>query len=344
VNFLSESKDIADTNSKGKMFKIILFLSIIMTSIGIFLASYYSSINKVYDSYETILVTNINDINEINKNIGQFNSNQTIDVDYAKEQLPNIIKDLSNLRDAFINSKPSAKYKKDYENLKSGLDKNLLIYRQTLAILNNPSGADVETSMENLKTYRNDCMNFYSLIDTHNIKISLPETSLTFIDNVLNYSYSALRIRKETDIKAQQNLEFIDKIDSLSGDFIDAKTNFYSYVIKVRKKEMSYDDLLPLLNDNFTKLNKVQTNFKDLSIPPSAIPTYEAFKALLDVYESYLRDFKLALTSEKVQSLSAVVDLTTLDALYSSSNAKFGEVESFYNDFIKTYMELKNNK
>ncbi len=339
---MSEKKNIVDTNSKRKMFKIIFFLCIIMSTIGIFLASYYSSINKVYDSYETTLVNNINSINDINKNIAQFNSNQTIDVDYAKEQLPIVIKDLSSIRDALVSSQPSTKYKKEHENLKSGLDKNLLIYRQTLAILNNPSGKDVEISMDNLKTYRNDCMNFYSLINIHNIKISLPETSLTFVDNVLNYSYSALRIRKETDIKSQQNLEFINNIDGLSSEFLNAKTNFYSYIIKVRKKEMSYDDLLLEVNDNFTKLNEVQTKFRGLSIPPSAIPTYETFKALLEMHEDYLRDFKLALTSEKMQSLSAVVAPATLDALYDSSNARFREVETSYNAFLKVYVELKN--
>lgn len=339
---MSEKKDIVDTNSKRKMFKIIIILSLIMTSIGIFLASYYSSINKVYDSYETTLVTSIDNINEINKNISQFNSNQAIDVNFAKEQLPNIIKDLSTLRDDLANSQPSSKYKKDYENLKSGLDKNLLVYRQTLAILNNPSGRDVEVSMENLKTYRNDCMNFYSLINIHNIKISLPDTSLTFIDNVLNYSYSALRIRKETDIKAAQSQEFISNIDGLSSDFSKVKTNFYIYVLKIRKKEISYDDLLSQVNDNFANLNKVQADFKGLSIPPSAIPTYEAFKSLLDAYENYLRDFRLALTSEKVQVLSAVVDPAVLDTLYNSSKARFDEVENSYNDFIKIYTELKS--
>ena len=141
---MSEKKDIADANKKRKTFKIILFLSIIMTSIGIFFASYYSSINKVYDSYETTLVTNINGINEVNKNIAQFNSNETIDVEYAKKQLPNIINDLSKLRDNLANSEPTSKYKKDHENLKLGLDNNLLIYRQALAILNDPSGPDVD--------------------------------------------------------------------------------------------------------------------------------------------------------------------------------------------------------
>jgi len=339
---LSEKEVIVDTNNKRKIFKIIIFLSIIMTFIGIFLASYYSSINKVHDSYKTTIVNTINGINEINKNVAQLNSNQTINVDYAKGQLPNIIKDLSNLRDNLANSSPTSKYKKDYENLKSGLDKNLLTYRQTLAILNNPSGKDVEKALENLKTYRKDCMNFYSLINIHSAKISLPETSLAFIDNVLNYSYSAIKIKKETDIKAQQNQEFISKIDGLSSDFLDTKTNFYSYAIKVRKKEMAYDELLALIDDNFTKLSKLQTNFKSLSIPPSAIPTYEAFKALLDAHESYLRDFKLAFTSEKVQTLSAVVDSVTLDALYTSTNAKFNEVENCYNNFTKVYIELKD--
>ena len=339
---MSEKKDIVDTNSKKKMFRIILSLSIIIASIGIFLATYYSSINKVYDSYETTLVTNINGITEVNKNIAQFNSSQTIDIDYAKKQLPNIINDLSKLRDNLSNLDSSSKYQKQYENLKLGLDKNLLVYRQSLAILNNPSGNDVEVSMENLKTYRNDCMNLYSLIDVKNTKIELPETSLSFIDNILNYSSSAVMIRKETDIKSQQNQEFIDKIDDLSRDFLSSKSNYYSYVLKIRKKEMSYDEVLTLVDNNFVKLSDLQSKFKTLSIPHPAIATYEAFKALLSIQESYLRDFKLALTSEKIQALNAVVDSSTLDSLYTSSNTRFGEAQNYYNNFIKAYTDLKS--
>ena len=186
--------------TRKNTYKIILFLSIIMLSIGIFLISYYSSITKVYNSYKTTLTTSINGINDANGNVSQFNSNQTIDVGYAKIQLPKIINELSVFKDDLLNSEPTTKYKNDNDNLKSGLDKNLLIYRQTLAILNNPSGGDIETSMENLKTYRNDCINFYSLIDVHNASISLPKISLSFIDNVLDYSDTAVMIKKETDI------------------------------------------------------------------------------------------------------------------------------------------------
>jgi len=339
---LSEKKDIIDTNVKGKIFKVMLILSIILISISIFLASYYIFVNKVYDSYKTTLVTNINGINEVNLNIAEFNTNQTIDVDYARKQLPNIIKNLSTFRDKLANSQPTSKYKKDNENLKLGLDKNLLIYRQTLAILNNPSGRDVEKSLADLKTFRNDCMDFYSLINIRNVEISLPKTSLTFIDNVLNYSYSAVMIRKETDIKSQQNQEFITKTDELLVNFLDSRTNLYSNVIKVRKKEMSYDDLLSLVEDDLTKLNKIQNDFKSLSVPPSAIPTYEAYKPLLIKHESYLRDFKLALTSEKTQTSSSKVDPSTLDGLYTSSNLLFNQVQSSYNDFVKTYSNLKN--
>lgn len=342
--FLSENKETTDTSNKRNIFKILLFPSIIILVIGIFLASYYTSIYKVYDSYKVTLVANINSINDINKNTAQFNSNQTIDVDYAKEQLPTIIKDLSVLKNNLANSDPTSKYKKDHENLSSGLDKNLLIYRQTLAILNNPSGRDVGTSVENLKTYRNDCMNFYSLVDINNIQIVLPETSLVFIDNVLNYSYSAVMIKKETDIKSEQNQAFISKIDALSVSFLDSRTNFYSYVTKVRGKEMTYDDLLSLVDDDFTKLSEVQTNFKSLSVPPTSIPTYESFKILLDNHENYLRDFKLALTSEKIQALSAAVDPSSLDALYTSSNALFSKVQSSNNDFNKLYTQLKTKE
>lgn len=337
-----ESTNTLDFNSKSNKFKIILLLSIIMAAIGIFAASYYSSINNVYGSYESTLVNSINQVNEANKNIATFNSNQTIDVEYAKEKLPSIIKDLNNIKSDLLNAQPTAKYKGTHDNLILGLDKNKLVYMQVVGILNNPSGADVETAMENLKTYRNDCMNSYSLIDVHNIKIALPETSLTFIDNVLNYSYSAVMIRKETDIKLQQNQEFVGKIDSLSKDFLDAKTNYYSYVIKVRKKEMSYDDLLSLINEDIFKLSTIQTKFKkDLSIPSAGIPTYEAFKILLSTHENYLRDFKLALNSEKVQVLSSVVDPVTLEALYVSSNLMFTEVDKYYNDFTKNNNELK---
>jgi len=344
VIFLMEKKDIIDTNIKRKTFKIMLILSIILISIGIFLAGYYTFVNKIYDSYKTTLVTNINGINEVNENIAQFNSNQTIDVAYARKQLPNIIKNLSTFRDGLANSKPTSKYKNDNENLKSGLDKNLLIYRQTLAILNNPSGRDVEKSLEDLKTFRNDCMDFYSLIDIPNVKIALPKTSLLFIDNVLNYSSTAVMLREETDIKSQQDQEFITKIDELLINFLDARSNLYLNVVKVREKEMSYDALLSLVDDDFTKLDKIQNDFKSLSVPPSAIPTYEAYKLLLVNHESYLRDFKLALTSEKVQTLSASVDSSTLNNLYTSSNLMFTQVQSSYNDFTKTYANLKNKK
>ncbi len=340
---MSENKDNSDANKKRITFKIILFLSIIMTSIGIFLASYYSSINKVYDSYETTIVDTINGINEVNKNIDEFfNSSETIDVEYAIKQLPIAISELTTLRTNLTNSKPTAKYKKSHGNLSSGLDNNLLMYRQSLAILKDPSGPSVEEFNSALKTYRNDCMNFYYTVNINNIKIELPKTSLNFIDNVLNDSYAAMRIKKEEDIKSKQTLEFIDKIEVISKSFSDIKINYYSYVIKARKKDMSYDQLLLLITDNFSKLNDVQSNFKSLSIPASAIATYESFKPLLVMYDSYLRDFKLALASEKVQALSAALDSATSDSLYTSSNSKFSELENYYTIFNKIFAELKN--
>ena len=66
---------------------------------------------------------------------------------------------------------------------------------------------------------------------------------------MLNDSYMAIRIKKEEDIKSKQNQEFINKIDSLSKNFSDIKINYYSYVIKVRKKDMSYNELLSLVDD-----------------------------------------------------------------------------------------------
>ncbi|MBU3178216.1 hypothetical protein KPL47_17965 [Clostridium estertheticum] len=339
---MSINENNINTGNKRKNFKLILFLSIIMLSTGIFLICYYSSITNVYSSYKTTLITTINGINDINKNVSEFNSNKTIDVDYAKKQLPKIINDLSVFRANLLNSQPTTKYKKDNDNLKSGLDKNLLIYRQTLAILNNPSGNDVEMSMENLKTFRNDCINFYSLIDVHNAPISLPKISLTFIDNILDYSDTAVMIKKETVLKSRQNQEFIRDIDGLSTDFLNVKSNLYSYTTKVRKKEMSYYNLSKLVDDDFSKLSNLQSTFKILTVPTSAIPTYESFKILLDKYENYLSDFKLAMTSENSKTSNASITPKVLDALYTSSNTLFKDVETSYANYIKSYTQLKN--
>ena len=336
------NKDDVYNDNKKRNFKITHILAIIMLSVGIFLISYYSFINKVYSSYKTTLITNINGINDVNKNISQFNSNQTIDIDYAKKQLPKIINALSVFRDNLLNSRPTTKYKKDNDNLKSGLDKNLLIYKQTLSILNNPSENDVETSMENLKAFRNDCINFYSLIDVDNASISLPKISLSFIDNVLDYSDTAVMVKKETDIKSRQNQEFINNIDELSTDFLNAKTNLYSYIIKVRKKEMSYNNLSTLIDDDFSKLSKVQSIFSILTVPTSAIPTYESFKVLLNNYENYLSDFKLAMTSENSKTSNESLSPKTLSSLYKSSTKLFSVVESSYANYDKACTQLKN--
>jgi hypothetical protein len=343
VSVLSEEKHVVKGNRKRKKFKIILFLSIIIASIVIFATSYYASINKVYDSYEGSLLNNINSINQANKTIAIFNSNQTIDIDYAKEKLPNIIENLSTLRSQLETLEPTPKYKKEHENLIYGLDNNLLMYKGALVILNNLSSNDVTDSIETLKTFRDDCMDFYTKVSITDTTITLPQTSLSFIDNLLNYSYSAFMIKKEADIKDLQVKAFTYKIDSLSKDFIDTKTNYYSFALKVRKNEMLYNEVLSLVNDNSIKLNDFKNDFnKDLSVPSPAIATYEAFRPLFQLYESYLTDFKLALTSEKVQTLSSVVDSATLDTLYESSNAKFLEVENAYNNFLKVYTTLQN--
>lgn len=342
---MSEEKHIMSVPKSKKQFRIILFLAIVIASIGIFATSYYASINKVYDSYEGFLLNNMNGITKVNKTIAMFNSNQTIDVDYAKQKLPNIIETLSTLRSLLEASEPTSKYEKQHETLKSGLDNNLLMYRRALVILDNPSSSDVEASIENLKTYRDDCIDFYTTINIADTKITLPQTSLSFIDNLLNYSYSAFMIKKEADIKYLQVQEFINKTDSFTKDFLDIKINYYSYAIEVRKNEMLYNELLSLINDNSTKLNSLKTDFnKNFSVPSPAIPAYETLRPLFQLYESYLSEFKLALTSEKVQTLSAVVDSTTLDAIYDSSNSKFNEVENSYNNFIKVYSDLQNFK
>lgn len=309
------------------------------------MAAYYGSINKVNKSYEASLLNNMNGITEVNKTIGAFNSTETIDIDYAKKKLPSIIESLSNFSVQLENSQPTSKYKKENENLKSGLDENLLLYRKALVILNDPSSSDVESSLESLKVHRDDCMDFYATINIHDTKITLPQTSLTFIDNLLNYSYSAFMTKKETDIKNQQVEDFINKVGDLSKDFQDTKTNYYSYAIKVRKKEMLYNDLLSMVNDDLTKLNNLKSDFdKNISVPSSAIATYETFRPIFQLYESYLSAFKVALTSEKVKTLSTVVDSNTLDALYDSSNVKFNEVDNSYNNFIIVYTDLKDDK
>jgi hypothetical protein len=340
---LSEEKHIVKGNKNRNKFRIMLFLSIITTSIVIFATSYYSSIYKVYDSYEDSLLNNMNSINEANKTIAIFNSNQTIDIDYAIEKLPNIIENLSTLRSQLEILEPTSKYKKEHENLRYGLDNNLLMYKRALVILNNPSNNDVNDSIETLKTFRDDCMDFYTKISIADNTITLPQTSLSFIDNLLNYSHSAFMIKKESDIKDLQVKDFTNKIDSLSKDFVDTKTNYYSFALKVRKNEMLYNEVLSLVNDNSIKLNDFKNDFnKNLSVPSPAIATYEAFRPLFQLYESYLTDFKLALTSERVQTLSSLVDSATLDTLYDSSNAKLLEVDNAYNNFIKVYTLLQN--
>jgi hypothetical protein len=340
---LSEEKHVVKGDRNRKNFRFIIFFSIIISSIVIFATSYYASINKVYDSYEGSLLHNMNSITEANKTIAIFNSSQAIDVDYAKEKLPNIIESLSTLSSQLEALEPTSKYKKEYENLRNGLDNNLLMYKHALVILNNPSSNDVNDSIETLKTLRGDCLDFYKTINISDTTITLPQTSLSFIDNLLNYSYSAFMIKKEADIKDLQLKDFTNKIDMLSKDFIDTKTNYYLYALKVRKNEMLYNEVLSLVNDNSIKLNEFKNDFnKNLSVPSSAIATYESFRPLFQLYESYLTDFKLALTSEKVQSLSSMVNSATLDSLYDSSNAKFLEVDNAYNNFLKVYTNLQN--
>lgn len=337
-----EGKVLNDKHKKKKNRAVIIILGILVFVLlvgGVFFSTYYLFIDKSANSYENGVKNIVTKINEVNKSVGVFNKDQSIDPDKIRKEMNSKIDALTGLKDKAQSLVPTEKYKQDNNNFINGLDKNILIYRQIAAIVDNPEGKDIEQAGQNLLQYRDECIQNYSSTHYKGFQIALTNECTTLIENTSNYVNAYIKLNRDKEITDTQKQSFVTSMDDIVSKFAPINIDFSTQLSQVRNSNGNIDDIIALVNKNKDSLDNLQQQFTNLTVPSNAVSCYKLFNKVIEDYSAYLQSFVYSANNEKLAGTG--LTQSKLDEIYSSPTAKLKAVTSDYNSFAKAYNDFK---
>jgi hypothetical protein len=327
---------------KNKAVIIILsVLAFVLLVAGVFYVSYYLSVGKSLNSYESNIKAYVEKINDINLSTESFIVGQTIDPEKIRKELPSKIDELLKIKDKLQGIIPTDKYKSDQDNLLNGVDKNILIFRQINLILSNPNGKDIDKAGEDLISYRDECNKYYSLITSKKIMPSTNTKTNILVDNTTSYVNEIVGVHRDNEIIQKQNLEFINNMESIIAKFTPIKVDFSAQLIAARSQGKALDDVITTINKNKNSLDLLSQEFSNITVPSKALSCYKAFNKGINDYNNYMQSFIYSINNEKLSGNNISSD--KINELYASPTAKFNDVIKDYSDFLKAYTDFKDN-
>ncbi|WP_125153974.1 hypothetical protein [Clostridium rectalis] len=318
--------------------KIFIHMGIIFIVIVPLFLLYFWFCNSPIKKYEYNLKTSIRKVNSINNDISPLIKGQTIDTDNCKKNIPKKISSLIAIKNDLNKTKAPEKYALTQENFLLGLDNNIHIYEQILGIVNNPQAKDISNSCKNLKMYNKHCINYYSLCKINNVKINFKEDYLNYLNTCIKYSGELENTQKSGEIKQSQYRTFIDNMDEVLSCFLEIKIDMNETKCNIKNNSISYDNILSKVDNMKTEFEDILYKFSKITVPSEAISCYTLFSKTLDNYNSYIQNFRYAITTEKNSSSNKS---KTVDALYNETNLNYKIMDTNYNKFLTSYSNFK---
>lgn len=333
---------------KPKTKKILIVTGITAAAILIialiFWGTYSTFVNKSNGSYEKSIKDIVKQIDEKNSSTIKLLDKEVINSDKTKTELPKMTEEMIKLKEKLQGLVPSEKYVKDHANLVAGLNSNIYIYKQITVILNNPQAKDIEKALEDLKKYRSECMNYYSLINLKNTTVGLNANSTKFIEAAIGYVDTAVKTKKQTEITKAIVSEFITKVDSITAKFAPQKTDLNSLAITARNNgDVGFSNALSEIESKQKQLEEINETFAQLAPNgKDAKIVHTALQKALTTYGQYVQSFNYALGTERTQTSTNQVNRTVLDSLYADANQKFAAAQDDYETFLKLFAEFRD--
>lgn len=332
-----------NTENLPKLQSTAKYLAFCAVAIGLFLISYNFFSKNTYKGYDKFLVSNISKIQEINDECRYFNTSDSIDKNKALKKIPSISYDLSNIKNT-LSEKPPADLNDNYNNLLKGLENNILIIQQAEAMLNNPTGKDIEQASKNLVSYKDTANNYYSLISIKNINFSTGSNLNQTVENTINYCLTSNNLKKGVEIKVEQYNGLVAKIEELNKTFQDNKVDYYPEAMKARKGIISYELIISNIDRGILILENLKSSLNEIIVPNDGLSIYRKFKGVLDTYDNYLKNIKYSIATESVHNSKGNAKEDFLDSLYITSKELFSEVEVNHKEFLIQYDKFKKSK
>lgn len=332
--------------SKNIINTFIKLLAAAAAIIIVFWGSYYYIVNSSYNKYEKQMILYINKVNKVNKSASSFvKSNGLIsDTNKIKSGLSSLIKQLEDIKSDTEDLSATDRYKLMSKSFQEGLDDNITIYKQCLAILENPESPDMDDSVKDLENLKSTCISNYTNVNIRNSIISLPYCASSLIDDIINRTNQLVKIKKNKEILQSQIVDFITSINDLSEKFKDIKKDYTASLKDIRNGKDTYDNLLSSINQASDSLDSLTKDFDGIAIPNNdAENISSSFNSLLNDYSDYLKSISFAVNNEKTQAASGPLDSDSLSSMYYTADSKYKNLDEEYLDFTKNFLNYKSS-
>lgn len=323
-----------------KTLGIISLIAIICA--GVFYTSYKFFVNKSHSSYEKSIKIEINNINAINNNIVNYIEGDSINKEKLLSGLPNEIENLKKIRSSVNSISPIKKYTKVHNYLEAGLDNNLSLFEEILYIVKNLENMDLDSSLVRLQGFRDDSLNYYSLVNISGTKITLNDKILHLVSNT---SYFVTALKKETnseEIEKSKNREFLNFLNTVSNKFNELDKTYKTNITSARNGIQSYKSVISLIDNNITNINNLEIEITQSSIHENGVDAYKSILKTIRDYKTYLYNLKFAIENEDLLSDDENITIEKIEALYKTPNKEYESVTKQYDIFMKEYEKIKN--
>ncbi len=321
--------------SKKSGFKLFINMSIAFLILCISTLSYTGFKNVKGSDYDPKLNTELLELKKLNESISCSLNFQNNDI---KNDISANIKKLKEIKDNLGLYTSTGEYV--LLNLDTAVNNNILLYEQMLSIINNPNAKDVESSIDNLNSYKNSSIDSYIKINKLNSKC------IKDITDLINKAYfefnEILKFNRDKDIKHVQSSEFTSKLESMFNR-LPLKNDYLTIIEKCRNNEYNYEVLLNSIEKDLENYNEIKMEFSSLSIPPEAITLYNDFKELLNIYDIYINNWKNGIISEKKYYEIKKLDKNKMEDLNEEVESKYLDLKNSSQRFSKDLEEFKKN-
>ncbi|OPJ61414.1 hypothetical protein [Clostridium oryzae] len=337
-----ESKEKKKMN--GFLKSILVIFSITALSILIFFSTYYLFIDTVQNSYENDMKDILSSINSENKRTSNLTDGNSIKTKLAKKELPKIISSLENTRDKFDKISSTDEFKVTHKLFSEGIDSNILMYRQIIAILENPNSADISKAVKSFTKAEDTTENRYSQYNLGGTSISLLEDSSDFLKAFEYYANQLVKIKNDSDIISSKVSDFTASTDKIISKFIKYKTNFSIQLADARSSS-NFNGLIKTASDYKEQCDELEKQFLNISVPDNCAKVQKSLVDIFDSYDNYIDNFIFAVKDEKsrTENNNKKLSKKQISDIYFTSKNNYMDIDEKYSNFIKEYTNLKNS-
>jgi hypothetical protein len=239
---------------------------------------------------------------------------------------------------------PTEKYFDTQNQLETGLQNNIDIFRQLNALLVNPDSSDIENSLDSLKDYEDQCNASYKKVSEGGFQLSLPQNVTDATAAAANYINTIIKLKTDQNMLKTQNSKFVSDIANVYNQFSSIKVDFSSTAASARNSLQTYDSVLDYITKTSNSLQSVRDAFSNITVTTSDSDTkavYSTLKNLLNEYDTYIQSFSYSLTNEKAMAQNGPISSTSAASLYSKSVSNYNVLTNDNSLFIQQYNNFK---